>query len=103
MVQIKWTTRALNDLKEIYEFIAIDSDRYAQIQVEKIQDSVANLSQFPSLGRKVPEFPHLSYREVLVGDYRTIYRVDKEQNYILIMSVVHGRRLLKNTFKNNYE
>ena len=93
MVQIKWTNRALNDLCEINEFIAKDSPRYAQIQIEKIQKAVSNLAVFPSLGRQVPEFPHLPYREVLVGNYRVLYR--EEEKGILVMSVVHGRRLLK--------
>lgn len=93
MVQIKWTKRALGDLCEIYEFIARDSPRYAQIQVEKIQKAVSNLAEFTSLGRQVPEFPHLPYREVLIGNYRVIYR--EEEKRVLVMSVVHGRRLLK--------
>lgn len=36
MVQkIEWTIRSLKDLSDIYEYIAKDSKRYAQIQVEK--------------------------------------------------------------------
>lgn len=101
MVQIKWTIRALNDLREIYEFIARDSHSYAQIQIEKIQNNVLKLSEFPLMGRHVPEFPRLSYREIIVGNYRAIYRVDENQNRIFIMSVVHGRRLLKNALKIN--
>jgi len=93
VVQIKWTNRALNDLCEIHEFIAKDSPRYAQIQIEKIQKAVSNLAVFPSLGRQVPEFPHLPYREVLVGNFRVLYR--EEEKRVLVMSVVHGRRLLK--------
>ena len=65
MVQkIKWTLRALNDLNNIYEFIAKDSRRYAQVQVENIQNSVSNLAGFPLMGHNVPEFPHLPYREI---------------------------------------
>ena len=94
MVQIKWVKRALNDLHEIYEFIALDSPKYAQIQVENIQNSVSNLSEFPALGRKVPEFPDLDYREILVGNYRIIYRVEEKRNQAFILAVVHGRRLL---------
>ncbi len=96
MVQkIKWTLRALNDLNNIYEFIAKDSRRYAQIQVENIQNSVSNLARFPLMGHNVPEFPHLSYREILVGNYRVLYRFKEDQEQIIVMSVVHGRRLLK--------
>lgn len=96
MVQeIKWTKRAFADLYSIYEFIARDSKRYAQIQVEDIQNAVSKLNRFPMMGHYLPEFPHLPYREILVGNYRVLYRFKKEKKQILAMSIVHGRRLLK--------
>jgi addiction module RelE/StbE family toxin len=93
--KIKWTIRALNDLHDIYAFIAKDSRRYAQLQVEDIQNSALNLTSFPLMGRIVPEFPHLPYHEILVGNYRVIYRFNEEQSLIIIMAVAHGRQLLK--------
>jgi len=45
------------------------------------------------MGRNIPEFPHLPYREILVSNYRVIYRLEEEM--VIVMSVVHGRRLLK--------
>ena len=91
--KIKWTIRALNDLHEIYSFIAKDSIQYAQIQIENIQNTASNLASFPLMGHSIPEFPHLPYREILVGNYRVLYRL--EENIVIIMSVVHGQRLLK--------
>ncbi len=93
--KIKWTIRALNDLHDVYEFIAKDSRRYAQVQVENIQNAALTLTSFSLMGRIVPEFPHLSYREILVGNYRVIYRLEEEQNMVIIMAVAHGRQLLK--------
>lgn len=98
MVQeIKWTTRALQDLQEIYEFIARDSLRYAQIQIESIQDIVSNLKKFPLMGHILQEFPHLPYREILVDNYRVLYKYNEEQKTLYIMAVVHGKRLLENS------
>ena len=93
--KIKWTIRALDDLHDIHEFIAKDSKRYAQIQIEDIQNAALNLTSFPLMGRIVPEFPHLPYREILVGNYRVIYRLKEEQGLVIIMAVAHGRQLLK--------
>lgn len=96
MVQkIKWTNQAKSDLYDIYRFIAKDSTRYARIQIENIQNAVSNLAIFPLMGRSVPEFPHLPYREILVGNYRVLYRLEGEKGQVIVMSVVHGRRLLK--------
>jgi len=47
------------------------------------------------MGHVVPEFPHLPYREILVGNYRVIYRFEEEQGLVIIMAVAHGRQLLK--------
>lgn len=93
--KIKWTTRSLDNLHDIYEFIAKDSKRYAQIQIEDVQNAALNLTSFPLMGRIVPEFPHLPYREILVGNYRVIYRLEEEQGLVIIMAVAHGRQLLK--------
>ncbi len=45
--KIKWTIRALNDLHDIHDFIAKDSKRYAQIQIENIQIAVSNIPVNP--------------------------------------------------------
>jgi addiction module RelE/StbE family toxin len=92
--KIVWTSRALGDLHKIHDYIAEDSVRYAQAQIESIQTAVLKLSAFPSIGRCVPEFTHLSYREIIVGSYRVIYRLENQKEQVLIMSIVHGRRLL---------
>jgi len=93
--RIEWTRQGLNDLSGIYEFIARDSKCYAQIQVENILGGVSKLATFPLMGRRVPEFPHLRYREIVVGAYRVLYRFEEKQNRIVVASIVHGRRLLK--------
>ena len=96
MVQkIKWTNQAKSDLYDIYRFIARDSTRYAQIQIENIQNAVSNLAIFPLMGRNVPEFPHLPYWEILVGNYHVLYRLEEEKDQVIVMSVTHGGRLLK--------
>jgi toxin ParE1/3/4 len=92
---IKWTLKALNDLRDVHEYIAKDSTRYAAIQIESILNSISNLSAFPLLGRQTPEFPKLPYRELISGNYRVLYRVIEEESVILIMAVAHGRMLLR--------
>jgi toxin ParE1/3/4 len=92
MVRVDWAQPALDDLREVYEFIARDSRRYAQLTVERITGAAARLAQFPQLGEVLPEFPHLAYRQIVVGAYRLIYRDDSKQNRILVMGVIHSSR-----------
>jgi toxin ParE1/3/4 len=70
--KIKWTIRALDDLHDIYEFIAKDSKRYAQIQIEDIQNAALNLTSFPLMGRIVPEFP-----KTFVQTLRTFFAIER--------------------------
>lgn len=92
MVRVVWAQPALDDLREVYEFIARDSRRYAQLTVERITDAAGRLAHFPQLGEVLPEFPHLAYRQMVVGAYRLIYRDESEQNHILVMGVIHSSR-----------
>ncbi len=100
MVQIDWAEPALADLREVYDFIAQDSPRFAQLTVEKITDAVARLATFPQLGEILPEFPKLAYRQIVVGSYRLIYREDPDNDRVLIMGVIHARRDLPPVLEN---
>lgn len=94
MVKIVWTELSISDLKEIFEFIAEDSDRYATLTVNKIYHRAQVLTDNPSLGRIVPEFNEKSIRELIEGNYRIIYRI-KTGLQIDILRVYHSARLLK--------
>ena len=94
MVRIKWLKSAKLDLKEIYEFIALDSKRYARFQVEKIQRKTQILKQGNIIGKKVSEINDENVRELIEGDYRIIYRIISK-NEIHIISIHHGARALE--------
>ncbi|MEJ2252360.1 MAG: type II toxin-antitoxin system RelE/ParE family toxin [Candidatus Lokiarchaeota archaeon] len=93
MVRIEWTDRSLEDLKDIYNYIARDSKSYANLFVQKIYKKVQKLKEFPKLGRLVPELSIPSVREIIFQNYRIIYRTMND--YIEIITVFHGSRLLK--------
>ncbi len=43
MVSIKWTSNSISDLKNIYDFIALDSRFYASLQIKRIKDKTSIL------------------------------------------------------------
>jgi addiction module RelE/StbE family toxin len=90
MVRVDWSKPALTDLREIYDHIARDSRRYARATVEKITAATARLAQWPGVGEVVHQFP--TYREIIVGNYRLIYREDEPNRRVLIIGVIHGSR-----------
>ena len=97
MAELIWSEESISDIEGIYDYIARDSPLYAKYQVESIGNSVERLCQFPESGRYLPEFPHLPHREILIGNYRVIYRYDSNNNEVKVVSVVHGSRLLEET------
>jgi toxin ParE1/3/4 len=94
MVKIVWTELSTSDLKEIFDFIADDSLRYATITANKIYNRVKPILENPYIGRMVPEFTKKSIREIIEGNYRIIYRI-KNKNQVDILRVYHTSRLLK--------
>jgi toxin ParE1/3/4 len=94
MVKIVWTELSTSDLREIFDFIADDSFRYASITTNKIYNRVQPILENPYIGRMVPEFTKKSIREIIEGNYRIIYRI-KNKNQVDILRVYHTSRLLK--------
>jgi len=93
--RVSWSSEALDDVDSIASYIAKDSPFYASAVVQKILDVAQSLGGFPNLGSIVPELGEPEFRERFVYSYRLIYRVSAAQ--VLIVAVVHGRRLLTPT------
>ena len=94
MAEIRWTNYAFLDLKNIFDYIARDSKKYAYHQTKKLQEKTKILKDNPNLGRKVPELDKDDIRELIEGNYRIIYKIlSKDQ--IDIISVFHSARLLR--------
>ena len=92
MAQVRWTPQASDDLDGIAEFIAADSPHFAALFVIDVLESVERLVDFPKSGRVVPEIGDPAVREIILGNYRLIYRLRGETAEIL--TVYHGARLL---------
>jgi len=92
VVEVRWTVLAVKDLKNIFDFIALDSKVYAKTQVQHIRNKVAILQNQPLVGRVVPELKNENIREIITGNYRIIYRVISIKK-IDILTIYHTSRL----------
>ena len=90
--KIEWSPEAVEDAEEIAAYIRKDSPLYASQVVEELIAVSRRLTKFPHRGRNVPELKS-TYRECFVYSYRLIYRV--ENDHVLIVAVIHGKRLLE--------
>ncbi|MFH2010098.1 MAG: type II toxin-antitoxin system RelE/ParE family toxin [bacterium] len=91
-MKLRWSKRAAANLDSIYDYIAQDSEPTAYAFIKALAESAGKLTDFPFLGRFVPESQREDVRELLFGEYRIIYRV--EADTVWVLTVIHGRRLL---------
>lgn len=92
MVEIIWAPKALDDLEALVEYIARDAPITARRFAQKLISRVDILTSHPHLGSLLPEDDTQTYRELLHGNYRLIYRVEDQR--VFIVAVHHAARLL---------
>ena len=94
MVKIVWTEISLEDLRSIRDYIAQDSKRYATITIDRIYQKARLIKNNPLIGRIVPEFNNKNIKELIIDNYRLVYRIMNE-NKVEIVRIYHSSRLLK--------
>jgi plasmid stabilization system protein ParE len=90
MNRVLWTAPAVSDLESIREYIARDSEVYADSVLSEIFDAVDQLMVYAESGRVVPELNEPQTRELIVGSYRVMY--DLQADTVHILTVLHGAR-----------
>lgn len=84
-MEIIWTFKAKDDLKNIYVFLMIEiSEQRAFEIITKIVDRVDILYRMPLVGQKEPKFEELKreYRRLIESDYKIVYHIRKDKIYI---------------------
>jgi toxin ParE1/3/4 len=91
-MRIQWSPLAVERIGEISDYIAQDSPNAAERWVLSIFDRVKQVKDFKKSGRSVPEINRKDIRELILANYRIIYRV--EPKIISILTVRHCRQIL---------
>jgi toxin ParE1/3/4 len=91
-MKIVWSPLALKRVGDIAAYIAEDNPAAARQWVEGVFASVRNLSLFPESGRLVPEVRRQNFREIVMGNYRLIYRIKNQE--ISVLTVRHFKQML---------
>jgi len=92
LAEVVWTEQALEDLDAICRFIARDALSAAKLFAFKTFEASDALAEFPQMGRMVPELKDQSLRELILGQYRLIYRHDPTLHRVAILTLLHGAR-----------
>lgn len=90
--KIIWSAQALEDLRSVTEFIALDNpDAAARFGLSLVR-RVENLGQHPLMGSTVPERRDVSIRQLLYGSYRIVHHVKSHEKLVEIWRVWHAAR-----------
>lgn len=94
--RIKMTSLAERDLDSIYAYIAYElvADQAANNVVDRIENAIRNLKQFPLSSGLVdePVLREKGYRRLVVGNYVVFYVVDESKKEVTIMRILYGRQ-----------
>jgi len=92
MAQVIWSPRACADLEALIAYIARDAPLTARRFAQKILHRAASLKWNPLGGGYIAEDDAHTYREILQGNYRIIYRASEQ--VVCVVAVHHAARLL---------
>ncbi len=91
-MKIQWSPLAIERIGEIADYIAQDSPVAAEKWIHSIFNRVEQVKDFSQSGRLVPEMNRKDIRELIIANYRIIYRV--EIRIVSILTVRHSRQIL---------
>ncbi len=91
-MKIVWSPLAIDRATEIAEYISLDDPAAAQSWIDTVFKQVGVLKSSPELGRIVPEISRKDIREIILGNYRIIYR--NEKKCVSILTIRHGKQIL---------
>ena len=85
---------ALDDLEQIVAYIAQDNVNAALRLHDRIVETANKLSDFPMIGRLVPDekIGKHGFRMIGHGNYIMFYKVYDNDNKVVVLRVLHGAR-----------
>jgi addiction module RelE/StbE family toxin len=88
---VSLTGRALRDLDGIYVYIAqtLLVPETALGMVDKIEKEILSLEEMPYRfpERKTGAYANKGYRQLFVGNYTVIYRIDEKRRQVIVITI----------------
>lgn len=92
--KIKYAPAAADDMDEIFSYISQDNIAAAQMMLEKIDEGITRLAEFPNMGSVLSDEEYTmiqrGYRFVVVQPYLVFYRIIDDA--VVIHRILHSRR-----------
>lgn len=91
-MKIVWSPLAIDRASEIAEYIATDKPLAAEKWITAVFSKVEQLASSAEIGRVVPEIGNDQFRELIYGNYRIIYCMEKKR--VSILTIRHSKQIL---------
>lgn len=97
--EVYFSSAAQNDIEQIFDYISITlcSPIAAKNLMEKFQESVNTLSDFPEAFALCQDEPWIlrKVRSIPVGNYRLFYHVNHDKREVVILRIFYYRQEAK--------
>lgn len=94
MVRLNFTLQTQSDLRNIYEYIALDSPMNAKRFVKELKQRAQILKKYPEIGHLVLPERFTKLRQLLHKSYRIVYHFSDD--VVTIITIHHQTRLIEN-------
>ena len=94
MATVHWSVRVQASLDALAEYVALTSRQYAARITTRFYEASLPLSDFPRMGRVLPELGRDNIRELIVGNHRMIYMIDGDDVVVVALELA-SRDLLR--------
>jgi plasmid stabilization system protein ParE len=90
-MKVRWTNASARRIEAIHGFVAMDGPAAARRLATELV-ALGESLRTPHRGRRVPELPDPELREVILRNYRLVYRV--QGSAVEILTVFEAHRLI---------
>ncbi|HSM91907.1 MAG TPA: type II toxin-antitoxin system RelE/ParE family toxin [Anaeromyxobacteraceae bacterium] len=91
-MKVRWTEASARRIEEIRDFVARDDPSAASRLAAELVALGESLRALPLRGRRVPELPDPALRELILRNYRLVYRV--RGSAVEVLTVFEAHRLI---------
>ncbi|MGM0641912.1 MAG: type II toxin-antitoxin system RelE/ParE family toxin [Thermotogota bacterium] len=95
--EVIYLPAAKKDLNEIISYIQIEAPEAALNFLDKLDENILQLKDFPYKGKK-PDDENLNskgYQILVIGSYLVFYVVFEKEKIVEIRRIIHGKRKYK--------
>ena len=83
MMELEWTSEALDDLTRLYEFLAPVNQQAAASAVQALTTAPTTLLVNPRIGEQLSQFEPREVRRIIIRQYEIRYEIQKATIFVL--------------------